>query len=245
MPVARIVSRIACGAAQARDGAVERGKEPVTGGVDLGPVESRELAADDSVVIGEHLLPCLVADAAGGARRVDDIGHDERGDDPLVLTPQADLVDVARNVEDDSRLVADHPGIVSGRDIGHIVRDQLDLLAIVHPHGEAAGEEDLEVVHGARHRPHLRADVRGPPPARLQDAATDGEQADMGQRYDAQRERPQLVRMVEVPLRNGAHRGHCAQGAQSRSSRTCRRSPYPGSGSAPRMMSRPASNSSA
>ena len=100
-------------------------------------------------MIAQDLLPGGVTEPAGGGRRVDDVGHQQGGDDSLVLAGHADRLDVSGEVEQDSRLIADHPGVVPGRDVGDVARLELDLLAVIHPDGEPAGKHDLDVVNRA------------------------------------------------------------------------------------------------
>ena len=98
-------------------------------------------------MVGEDLLPGAVAEAVRGPGRVDDIGHQEGGDDPLVLARHADGIAVAGEIEDVHRLIADHPRVVARWDVADVERPEFDLLAVLHAHGESAREEDLHVVH--------------------------------------------------------------------------------------------------
>ena len=81
-----------------------------------------------------------------GASGVDDVGHEDRGDDAFVLSWHADRSDIAEDVHQDDRLVTDDPGIVSGRDVEDVARPELGRLAIVHLHPETTRQQDLEVM---------------------------------------------------------------------------------------------------
>ena len=60
---AHLVANPAC-TAYGASRAVERGEEPVAGGVDLPPAEPRELAPCRAVVLPEQLAPTAIADRA-------------------------------------------------------------------------------------------------------------------------------------------------------------------------------------
>lgn len=50
----------------------------------------------------------------------------------VLVRRSPELLDVAEEVEEDGRLVADHLGIVAGRYVEDLVGPDLDILAVVH-----------------------------------------------------------------------------------------------------------------
>ena len=66
-------------------GAVERGHEPVTGGIDLPPTESAELFSHGSIVSVQERAPALVAQRCGVCGGTDDVGDQDGGEDPIDL----------------------------------------------------------------------------------------------------------------------------------------------------------------
>ena len=97
-------------------------------------------------MVGEQLLPRGVSEPLGGAGGVDDVGHEERGDEAFVLARHADRTDIAEDVHQDDGLFPDDPRIVSGRDVEDVAWPELGRLAIVHLDTEATRQQDLEVV---------------------------------------------------------------------------------------------------
>jgi hypothetical protein len=97
-------------------------------------------------VVPELLLPDRVAQALRGRGRVDDVGHEQGGQDPLGRGRQGEVLDVAEEVEEHRGLVADDPGVVPRRHLEHIARLELDLLAVVHADAQPPRQEQLEVV---------------------------------------------------------------------------------------------------
>ena len=94
------------------------------------------------------------------------------------IAPWALLLDVAEEVDDDGRLVADDPGIVAGRDIEDLHRSDLDVLTIVHLDREATGQQQLEVVDLAERLVGLLAQVGRPSEARLDRRVAEGQRPD-------------------------------------------------------------------
>ena len=64
-------------------GAVEGGEEAITHLSDLTAVEPRELRADDQVVTILHLAPSLVAHRGALARRIHDVGEQDRREEAI------------------------------------------------------------------------------------------------------------------------------------------------------------------
>ena len=88
---------------RAADGArrtVERGEEPVAGGVDLAAAKPLELAPNRGVVRAEELAPAAIAELHGPLRRADDVGEENRGEDAVGLRggprPGHELLDLVR-----------------------------------------------------------------------------------------------------------------------------------------------------
>src|SRR5205085_420921 len=76
-------------------------------------------------------------------------------------------------VDDDRRLVADHPGIVARGQQRDVARLAIELGAIVHANAQHARDVILEVRRLAAARPGERLHRGRPAPARLEDGAPD------------------------------------------------------------------------
>ena len=63
---------------------IERGEEPIAGGVDLPPTVPLQRAADDPVVGGQQLPPRPVAQFLGPLRRAHDVREEDGGQEPLL-----------------------------------------------------------------------------------------------------------------------------------------------------------------
>src|SRR6187200_2858519 len=72
------------GAADRSLRAVEHRQKAITRGVHLPASEAIELYAHDGVVLVEECVPVTVADLGGSARRVNDVGEQDRGEHPII-----------------------------------------------------------------------------------------------------------------------------------------------------------------
>ena len=61
----------------------ESGENPVAGGLDDPSVEPCHGVLHDRVVLIEKGPPTAIAELRSGARRVDDVGEEDRGEDPI------------------------------------------------------------------------------------------------------------------------------------------------------------------
>jgi hypothetical protein len=120
-----------------------------------------------------HTPPFRLAEPLEHRRGIDDIGDQDARDVCFTGHEPAEAVDT-RDLDGLERLVADHPRIVAGRDVKHVVGGDIHLVAIVHEHVEPAAERDAEVAEGAPPRSHRRLEVDRPSPAGLDRRATDG-----------------------------------------------------------------------
>ena len=93
----------------------------------------------------------------------------------VVIVGSLRVVRGAPPVDDDDRLVADDPGVVPGRQRGHLPRHRVELVAVVGADPQRAGQVVLEVRRLAPVGAGDRLDVDGPAPTRLK-----GEPADLG-----------------------------------------------------------------
>jgi hypothetical protein len=103
-----------CRTANRAERAGEHRQEAIARRVHLLAQVALEPGPDEAVVLAEPLLPGHVPESAGGRGRLDDVGHQERRDDAVLARWSPELLDVAEEVEEDGRLVADHPGIMAG-----------------------------------------------------------------------------------------------------------------------------------
>jgi hypothetical protein len=71
-------------------------------------------------------------------------------------------------IEKHAFLVAEHLGVVPGRDRDHLARSDLPNRSVVHVDTHPALQDIPEVEYLARVGPHHRLDVRRPPPAGLE-----------------------------------------------------------------------------
>src|SRR5712671_6074339 len=71
----------------------------------------------------------------------------------------------AEKMEGNVGLVADHPAVVSGRNVEDVSRAHLGDHAVVHRSGCAARDDDAHMLDRAARRAGRRADMQRPPPA--------------------------------------------------------------------------------
>lgn len=90
-------------------------------------------------------------------------------------------VDHALEIDDDGGFIADHPGVVAGRQEGHIAGIALDFGAVVHFDHQDSGDMILEVGRLAALGLGDRLDTGRPAPARLQSRPADGGASDVDQ----------------------------------------------------------------
>src|SRR5689334_22661726 len=65
-------------------GSIEGREKAVTRRVELPATEPRELPPDDGVVLRQKLSPRRIAEAGGKLGRTDDVGEEDRGEDPVL-----------------------------------------------------------------------------------------------------------------------------------------------------------------
>ena len=81
----------------------------------------------------QHVPPCRVTDALQDRGRVDDVGEEDCCEDPLT-GPFGGYAELSgtRPLERHPWLVADHPCVVTRRDLVDRVGQDVELLAVVH-----------------------------------------------------------------------------------------------------------------
>src|SRR5512135_889132 len=100
-------------------------------------------------------------------------------------------------IDDDRRLVADHPRVVAGRQQRDVAGAELVFAAVVHPYAQTAGHVVLEVRRLAALGSGDGLDVGRPAPAGLKGGATEGDAAESHQPDLTAGEGAHLVRPVE------------------------------------------------
>src|SRR5262245_41880721 len=117
------------GGAHGPGGAVERRQESIACGVDLPTPEARELLADERMVGLQHVPPAPIAELAGLACRINDVGEHDRRQNPVGLRspPDAgqeflDLVEIrVRVAAEDEMIVAGQLDVLGAGDaLGHV-----------------------------------------------------------------------------------------------------------------------------
>ena len=83
-------------------------------------------------MVGKEPLPGLVAETLGHRRRTDDVGEHERREDPLAARGLAKVQGAEGDIDQDSRLVADHRRVVPARDEVDRPGQEIDDLAVIH-----------------------------------------------------------------------------------------------------------------
>lgn len=87
------------GAADGPSGTVEGGQDAVAGELHHSASEALDVATGHLVVLVEEVLPAPIAQLTGPLRRRDDVGEQDRGENPVVLDAPAnarqELLDLA------------------------------------------------------------------------------------------------------------------------------------------------------
>jgi hypothetical protein len=107
-------------------------------------------------------------------------------------------------MQGDIRLVADHPAVVSRRDVEDVSLVQLGNGAVVHCSRRAPRDNDADMLNRAARRAGSGADMRRPSPARLVDRAADRHAAYPNNLELALLKRANFVRLLE-PLQHHIH----------------------------------------
>ncbi len=155
--------------------AVEDRQEPIAGGAHLASAEAVQVVAEADVVAAQEILPGSVAHPLEHGRRVDDVSEEDRRDDPFAGTLRPDAHEVrARPLDRHPRLVTDHPGVMSGRDLEDRIGRDVERLPIVHADMQDAGDRVPEVVDLAAWGAHRGCEIHGPSPAGAPVRPSDG-----------------------------------------------------------------------
>ena len=112
---------------------VEGGEEPVAGGIHLASAESVQLAADNDIVLVEHLAPAPVPELGGARRRPDDVGEEERGKDAVELAGAAGSSQELLDLVDDGVAVLEEDDVIGSRELA--VDGAVDVLGQKSPDG--------------------------------------------------------------------------------------------------------------
>src|SRR6266404_3436364 len=97
------------------------------------------------------------------------------------LLPLVRVLLGAHQVQRDVRLIADHPAVVSGRDVEDVASFHLDHAAIVHGGDRSSGDHNAYMLDVAALLPHCLSDMRRPFPAGLVTGAADRHSTDIHQ----------------------------------------------------------------
>ena len=97
--------------------AVEEGKEAVAGGVDLHAAKPVQLGPHTLVVTGQQLFPGRISEPNGHFRGVDDVGDEQGCDKALARLGRLGPAVHAGELDCHKGFVADHPCVVSWRDL--------------------------------------------------------------------------------------------------------------------------------
>ena len=181
-------------------GAIEERHEPVAGRRHLAATESVELGPHRAIVACKQVAPGAVAKLEGTGRRVHDIGHEKRGDDPVEIAAlRLSKGDARLPFEIDVRLVAVDPGFVARGDLVELPGFDAELGALARPDAHPAGEADPDVVVLAQLGPRDRLDRFAPAPPGLEDGATDADLAQVVRLEAPERDLAHVVGLAEGP----------------------------------------------
>ncbi len=166
-------------AAQRLPGAVEGRQQPVTRRLHLAPAVSLELGSRGDEVLGEEPPPPGIAELGRLCGRADEIGEEQRGENPGPTSDQeaGEERSVARPEDLDARLVANDVAVVTRWDVHDVVRPVDDLRPVRVEGAETTRDHESHVMDLTPLPAHARTQVLRPPPARLGDQATHGELA--------------------------------------------------------------------
>jgi len=155
-------------------GPIEDREEAVPGGLDLSAAVHVELLAHEPVVGEQEVPPPRVTQSIKAARGVDDVREQDRSDDPLAwgLQHRGDGP-TALPLDGHPRLVADHPGVVPGRDLVDPTRSDVHLLTVVHDHVAHTGDTEAKVMHRAAGAADEGPQVGRPAPTGLEGGMRD------------------------------------------------------------------------
>ena len=149
-------------------------------------------------MLGEALRPGSIAELGGHRRRADDVGHQHGGNCARRRGGEAEIGDVARDVEQYDRFVPDHPCVVAGRYIHDVARRELVHLSVGHFERHAAGDQYVKVVELTEIGSRLRLDVVGPAPARFENRSAHCHGSYIHNAANPVGETPRGIRLVEA-----------------------------------------------
>ena len=131
--------------------------------------------------------------------------------------------DVSEEVENNRRLIAEHPGVVTRGNVEDLVRRDLGVLAIVHLDGEPSRQQELKMVDLAERLVGFLAQMRRPSETRLNGRVPESQRPNAKQVQRHSRQLANLVGLVDaLALDAGHHRKGWWVGI-GRSSETCPR----------------------
>ena len=173
------------GADNGPSGTVEHGQEAVTGRAHLTPSMGLQEAADVLAVSCQEPLPRSITKPFCFGRRADDVGEEHGRKDTLARLRRLPKVLDPLEVNGNVRLVAEDPGVMAGRDVEHVARDDFAPLAVSRFECQAPGEHITDVMELAAVRTDDRLHMGRPTPPRLKDLAADRQGSDPHQFHRA------------------------------------------------------------
>src|SRR5581483_266012 len=186
--------------------AVEGGKEAVARGLELAAAVALELGAQGRVVLDQHRLPALVADLGELRGRADDVREEKRGDDAAAgLIGRLREGARAGELKALVGLIADHPGVVPGRNLVGVARDEVHGRAVLHGDVKLSLDDEADVMVLALFRPGDRLDVLGPFPSGVEGELAEDDVVDGDETYLAVGKFPDLLRVLEAPALQSRH----------------------------------------
>jgi hypothetical protein len=154
--------------------------------------------------------PGRVADAADDGRRIDDVGEEDRREDAIArVVRRLAVPGGVRPLDGDIGLVADHPGVMPGRDLVDVAAVDVHLGPVVHDDVEAPPDRERDVADLAARRPDDRLDVGRPSPARRQRDPADDRLVEIDRFQVPGAERANAIRSGERLALEAGHRRHC------------------------------------
>jgi hypothetical protein len=148
---------------------VEENEEAVPGGLHLSPAEALDLSTQRLVVLGQQQPPPGVTEPVERLRRPGQVGEDDGREDAI-----GDLLwrlreePTAGPVNRYPRLVADDPGVVTGRYLESIATHDIQRGAVGHLDMQMPGHHVPDVVHLAALSTDDWLDMLRPTPAWLE-----------------------------------------------------------------------------
>ena len=121
-------------------------------------------------MLEQQLAPGRIAEALEVRGRIHDIGEEQRGE-RAISVGRSGVEAGAGELECLERFVSDNPGVMTGREVVHVVNSNLQHVARVGFDMELPAEDNALMVDFAGASAGDRTDVAGPPPSGLEGEA--------------------------------------------------------------------------